>query len=63
VLEASSSNAQNIRWAIGTTPTTSSGLRLEPGRDTGYIPGAANILVIAESGSSQEVQVQWILSQ
>ena len=63
ILEASSSNAQNIRWAVGTTPTTTSGLRLEPGRDTGYVPGAANVQVIAESGSSQEVQIQWILSQ
>ena len=63
VLEASSANAQNIRWAIGSAATTSSGLRLEPGRDTGYIPGAANISVIAESGTNQEIQVQWILSQ
>jgi len=63
LLMASSSNSQNLRFAVGATPTTTSGIRLEPGRDTGYMPVAADIKVIAESGSSQEVQVQWVLSQ
>lgn len=62
-LMASSSNSQNVRFAVGATPTTTSGIRLEPGRDTGYMPLAADIKVIAESGSNQEVQVQWVLSQ
>lgn len=60
VAMAPSSNAQNVRCASGTTATTTLGLRLEPGRDTGYIPSAATLTCIAESGSSQEVDVQWV---
>lgn len=60
LLEAESGNTANIRWAIGSTATASVGTLTEPGRDTGYIPGAANISVIAISGT-QSVSVQWIL--
>lgn len=59
ILEASSSNAANIRWAIGATATTTSGMRLEPGRDTGFVPVGANISVVAESGTL-EYQLTWI---
>lgn len=62
VLESESSNTQNVRYKIGAAATTTSGMRLEPGRDTGYIPCAANISVCAEAGSSQKVTIQWILS-
>lgn len=61
-LLSESTNTQNIRWAIGATATSSVGALYEPGRDTGYIPGAANISVISTSGT-QTVSVQWILSQ
>jgi len=57
---APSSNAQNVRCASGTVATTSLGLRLEPGRDTGFIPSGANVSCIAESGTNQEVDVQWV---
>lgn len=59
ILEASSSNAANIRWAIGATATTSSGMRLEPGRDSGFVPVAASISIVAESGTL-EYQLTWI---
>jgi hypothetical protein len=63
ILESDSSvSTVNIRWKIGAAATTSSGMVLEPGRDTGFIPCAANISVIAVSGSSQSIAVQWILS-
>lgn len=62
LLEAESSNTNNIRWAIGSTATASVGTLAEPGRDTGYIPGAADISVIT-IGGTQSVSVQWILSQ
>jgi hypothetical protein len=62
LLEALSDNSNNIRWKQGATATTSAGMRLEPGRDTGYVPCAANISVIAEAGSNQVVTVQWVLS-
>jgi len=62
-LEASSSNTQNLRFAVGSAAAASAGIRLEPGRDSGWIPIAANVSVIAESGSGQEVDIQWALSQ
>lgn len=60
VIMAISDNSANLRFIVGTTATSSLGLRLEPGRDSGYIPLGANISVIAESGSSQVICVQWI---
>lgn len=61
ILEALSDNTANIRYKIGATATTTSGMRMESGRDSGYVPCAANISVIAESGTNQVVTVQWIL--
>ena len=61
VLETDSSNVQNVRYMIGGTATISAGMKMEPGRDTGYIPCAANISVIAAAGTNQIVTVQWIL--
>lgn len=60
ILEAESGNTDNIRWAIGSTATSSVGMLAEPGRDSGYIPLAANISVIAISGT-QTVDVQWVM--
>ncbi len=62
ILEALSDNTANIRYKIGAAATTTSGMRMEPGRDSGYVPCAANISVIAESGSDQVVTVQWVLT-
>lgn len=62
MLTDSGVNTQNIRWKIGATATTTSGMVLEPGRDTGYIPCSTTISVIAEAGTNQSVAVQWILS-
>lgn len=50
----------NIRYRIGAIATSSSGQQLQPGRDTGYVPCAANISICAESGT-QNYDVQWIL--
>lgn len=61
VLISESPNSDNIRWAIGTTATLTVGTLYEPGRDTGFIPCAADISVVALSGS-QAVCVQWVLS-
>lgn len=61
VMQTDSSNTQNIRYKIGNTPTVSSGMRMEPGRDTGYIPCSATIEVIAEAGTNQMVSVHWFM--
>ena len=62
VIEAESSNTVNLRYAIGTTATTTVGLLLEPGRDSGFMPAAATVTVIALTGSGQSVGIQWIMS-
>ncbi|MBL0233167.1 MAG: hypothetical protein IPQ08_05840 [Chitinophagaceae bacterium] len=51
----------NVRWRIGATATASSGSQLQPGRDTGFIPCAANISLCSESGTNN-YNIQWILS-
>jgi hypothetical protein len=61
ILEASSSNNQSIRWKIGAAASATSGMLTEPGRDTGFVPCAANISIAATSGTNQTVTVQWIL--
>jgi hypothetical protein len=61
-LMAPSTNTASIRWAVGSAATTSSGILMESGRDTGYIPLSANISAISINGT-QTVSVQWILSQ
>lgn len=61
VAQAPSSNTQNVRCGQGITPSSTFGLRLEPGRDTGFVPSGMALSCISESGSSQEVDVLWIL--
>lgn len=51
----------NVRYRIGATATTTSGQQMQPGRDSGYIPCAADITIVAESGT-QNFDLQWILS-
>lgn len=62
LLEAESGNTVNIRWRIGAAATTSAGMLMEPGRDSGFIPCAANVSVIAVSGSNQSIGIQWVMS-
>lgn len=62
VLQAADTNTANVRYRLGAVATTTVGQQLQPGRDSGYIPAAVDISIVAESGT-QEYQVQWILSQ
>lgn len=62
VLEAPSTNTDNIRWCIGGTASTTVGMLSEPGRDTGYIPCAANISVCATVSGTNAFSIQWVLS-
>lgn len=61
LLQTNDTNSFNLRWGIGTTVTASTGTQLEPGRSTGYVPAAATVSVISESGTN-EYTIQWILS-
>jgi hypothetical protein len=49
----------NVRWALGRTATTTLGQQLQPGRDTGFIPAAIDVSLVAESGT-QNYDIQWI---
>jgi len=62
VVEAESSNTVNLRYACGTTASTTVGMLLEPGRDSGYIPSKGTVTVCAVSGSGQSASIQWVLS-
>lgn len=61
ILQASSSNVGNIRWKIGGTATASSGMILEPGRDTGYIPAGVDISYINASTTGDYLSVTWVI--
>lgn len=54
-----SSSTTNMRWSVGRTAGTTLGQRLEPGRDTGFVPVGANVSIIAESGTVN-YDVQWV---
>lgn len=58
-LMALDSNSQNINWAIGATAAAATGMQLEPGRDTGFIPCAAAISV-CPAGGTQIYAIQWL---
>lgn len=62
VLEAPSTNTDNVRWCIGGTASTTVGMLTEPGRDTGYIPCSANISVCATVSGTNAFSIQWVLS-
>lgn len=55
---APDTNASNVRFKVGGTATTTSGIQLQAGRSEDCFM-AGNISVIAESGSNQSVYVQF----
>ncbi len=61
ILMAPDTNTANIRFRIGATATTTTGLQLQAARDSGFIPCGANISICAESGT-QGYELQWITS-
>lgn len=62
ILEAPSINTDNINWCIGGTASTTVGMLLEPGRDTGFVPCAAAISVCSTVSGTNAYSIQWILS-
>jgi hypothetical protein len=56
-IQALSDNGANIRYKQGGTATTTSGIRLEPGRSEDFT-GGSNITVVSESGTNA-VSIQW----
>lgn len=62
ILEAPSDNTNNIRWCVGGTASATVGMLAEPGRDSGYVPCAANISICATVSGTNAFSIQWILS-
>lgn len=62
ILEAESTNTNNIRWAIGSVASATVGSLMEPGRDTGYVPCGFTISVCATVSGTNVFSIQWILS-
>jgi hypothetical protein len=60
ILQNISTSTANVRYLVGgTAVTTSTGIQLAPGQDTGFVPAGSNISIIAESGT-QSYAVQWV---
>jgi hypothetical protein len=63
ILQAASSNSDNIRWCAGSTASTTVGMLAEPGRDSGYIPLSSNLSVCAVASTvANAFSIQWVLS-
>lgn len=54
-------SSTNIRWRIGSAASAAVGQQLQPGRDTAFIPCAANVSLCSESGTNN-YDIQWVLS-
>lgn len=63
ILEAWDQNTINLRYRFdGTAASSGSGLQLQPGRDSGFIPVNKNISICPESATSSKYQLHWIMS-
>lgn len=59
ILQNLGTSTANLRFAMGATATTSLGMQLAPGQDSGFVPAGVNISLVAESGT-QNYNVQWV---
>lgn len=59
ILQNLSTSTANIRFALGGAATTTVGIELLPGQDSGYIPAGSNVSIVAESGT-QSYNIQWV---
>lgn len=62
ILQAPSDNTNNIRFRIGGTASTTAGMQLEPGRDTGLIPIKATISICAIASGTNVYSILWVLT-
>jgi hypothetical protein len=62
LLEADSANTDWLRWTdSNSTASASNGMKLEPGRDTGFMPMKHNLSICPNTGT-QTYSIQWVLS-
>lgn len=63
IIEAPSTNADNIRYRLGGVASTTAGMLMEPGRDSGFIPAATTISICAvASVGADAFSILWVLS-
>ncbi len=62
IVQAPSDNTHDIRWRVGGTASTTAGMPLEPGRDSGFVPASANVSVCAVTSGTNAFAIQWIMS-
>lgn len=63
ILMAPSTNADPVRFRIGGAASTTAGVYMESGRDSGYIPCAANISICATANNgTNKYEILWVLS-
>lgn len=61
IVENESSNSNPIRYRIGGTASTSEGMLLEPGRDSGYVPTGTNVSICNTVSSTQTYSILWVI--
>jgi len=61
IVQNESSNANSIRFRVGGTASTSAGVLLEPGRDSGLVPIGANVSLCNTVSSTQDYSVLWVI--
>lgn len=61
-VESESTNTVNLRYSIGGAASPTTGMLLEPGRDSNYIPTATTVSVASVSGSGQSCSILWVMS-
>lgn len=60
ILQNLGTSTANIRYGMGITASTTVGIQLAAGQDSGFIPTSANVSVCAESGT-QNYSIQWVV--
>lgn len=61
IIMGTGTNTDNIRYRIGGTASTSAGITLEPGRDSGVVPIAATISICATASGTNGYELLWII--
>jgi hypothetical protein len=59
ILQNLQTSTANVRFAMGATATTTLGMQLAPGQDSGFFPTSASVSLCSESGT-QSYNVQWV---
>lgn len=64
LLAADNTNPGNLRYGVGVAAGITTGMQLEPGRDSGFIPfGGSTLTICTETaGVTSLLQITWFLN-